>query len=610
MKKLHPYRPRTFLPADIDLGDLDALKSVFQRLDQGLDGAKTVEDLQKWIEDSDEVSAALGEEGAKRYIAHVCHTDDVEAEAAYEHFTQKVGPALSPLGNALDKKLFAHPAYAQLPAYYDEYRRGVQLDLDLYREKNIERRKQLSKLDQAYDKLISQQEIEFEGEKMTLVQAANILDEPDRARRQAVFEAMSARRLADRQAIDDIYDQQLALRQAVAEEAGFDNYRDYSFKAKDRAYTPDDCLAFHKAIEEHVVPLARLIQEDRLNALRATGQLGADEPLRPWDLAVDAQGREPLHPFHGGQELFDKVEEVFKAIDPRFLQSFDLMREYEAYDLDNHKGKGPGGFQYFLSESAVPFIFMNAADASDDMETLKHENGHATHSIQARDQKLAAYRHAPMEMCELASMSAELICASQLEKTYSKEDAGRVRREQLEKIVSFLPWMATVDAFQHWVYTNPGHTKEQRTEAFQDLQKRFGGTADWSGYEESRGSAWQRQSHIVTNPFYYVDYGVAQLGALQVERNFKQDPRKGLDAYFHGLSQGGSKPLAELYKDAGVKLDLTANMVAPLIAGIRQELGYPPAKEVPVPRTDLGKAPFRRPGAEPDLAGPDQSRQK
>jgi oligoendopeptidase F len=372
--------------------------------------------------------------------------------------------------------------------------------------------------------------------------------------------------LREADALEEIFEQLLALRQEVALAAGFANYRDYMFARKERFdYTPEDCVRFHEAIEHHIVPLARELQRERAR------KLGVD-PLRPWDLAVDPDQHAPLAPFRASSELLEKSHAIFAQLDPRLADYFQVLRAQELVDLDNRKGKAPGGYQSTLAEARVPFIFMNAVGTHRDVETMLHEAGHAFHALAAREQPLHAYRSAPIEFCEVASMGMELLAAPHLPAFYREEETRRAQRTHLEGIINFFPWMATVDAFQHWLYLHPGHSREERRAAWLGLMDRFGGIEDWSGFEANRAVVWHRQLHIFEIPFYYVEYGIAQLGALQLWRAAQADRPGAINRYLAGLSLGGSRPLPELFEASGLAFDFTDTTIAPLMREVKAEL--------------------------------------
>jgi oligoendopeptidase F len=358
----------------------------------------------------------------------------------------------------------------------------------------------------------------------------------------------------------------LPLRERIAANAGFPNYRDYMFRRKERFdYGPKECEAFHESAEKAVKPLVALLQEGRRKRLGLAA-------LRPWDMAVDPDGLPPLKPFGNADELVAGCERILGKVDPEFGKNLGTMRSWGLLDLDSRKGKAPGGYQSTLGEVRLPFIFMNSVGLDSDLRTLLHEGGHAMHSFAARTLP-APYRHAPMEFCEVASMAMELLGSPHLSEFYpDPKEASRSRARHLENVVALLPWIATVDAFQHWIYLNPGHAREERTGTWVRLRDRFGGIEDWEGLEDARATLWHKQLHIFEVPFYYIEYGIAQLGALQVWRNFRKDPKEGVRLYKQGLAVGGSRTLPEIFKAAGIRFDFSPAMIEPLMAEVREEL--------------------------------------
>jgi oligoendopeptidase F len=392
------------------------------------------------------------------------------------------------------------------------------------------------------------------------------LEESDRPLRQEAWELVAKRRLQEADKFDDILDRQIKLRQQIARNAGFENYRDYAFRRLGRFdYTPEDCTRFHDAVEKEVMPVVRELQAQRRRQLKL-------ETLRPWDLAVDPLNRPPLKPFAEVGEMVSRTQKIFNRLDNELGGGFQQMQDLRLLDLDNRKAKAPGGYQQTLAEARVPFIFMNAVGLQRDVETILHETGHALHALAARDDDLHAYRSAPIEFCEVASMSMELLGNEFIEEFYSTADANRARRVHLEGIVGIFPWIATVDTFQHWIYTHPNHTRAERAAAWVELMNRFGGDVDWSGYEAARANLWQKQLHVFIVPFYYIEYGIAQLGALQVWANSKRDKMKALDAYKKSLVLGGSRPLPELFQAAGCKFEFSAKTIQPIAKMLREEL--------------------------------------
>ncbi len=514
-----------------------------------------------------EVRAAFSEEGARRQIAMTCHTDDGEAEKAYLHFVEHVEPHLKPRQFALEKLYLGHSLRPSLPGLrYEVFDRQTATRVELYRDENVALETEEARIGQHYQKLSGALTVNFRGEERTLVQMGRLLEEPDRGLRQEAWELVARRRLAEKEAFDTQFDELIALRGKIATNAGFPNYRDYAFREKCRFdYTPEDCVRFHDAIEREIVPLLRVLHSERRR------DLGLDR-LRPWDLAVDPMGRAPLRPFEKVEDMVARTQVVFDRVDPDLGGQFRTMDRLRLLDLDNRKGKAPGGYQSTLSESRMPFVFMNAVGVQRDVETLLHEGGHAFHAFATQAEDFFPYRDAPIEFCEVASMGMELLGAEHLDAYYGPDELRRARRDHLEGIVETFPWIATVDAFQHWIYTHPGHTRAERAAAWNQQVDRFGGDVDWSGWEEAKGHMWHRQLHVFLYPFYYVEYAIAQIGALQVWLNSRRDPVEALAAYKAGLALGGSRPLPELFAKAGCRFALDRETLKPLAELLRVEL--------------------------------------
>jgi len=558
--KLTLAKPRSFVPPAIDLGDWSQIAPLFDQLERRATEAKSTAAFEKWLLDWSELSAALDEEASRRNIAMTCHTDNAEAERAYLHFVEHVEPQLKPRQFAMEQLYVAHPQRINLPkARYEVFDRDVANHVLLFRPENVALETEEAKLGQQYQKLIGSQTVNFRGEEKTLVQMGRFFEEPDRALRQEAWQLVAQRRLQDVNKCEEIMDEMITLRHQLARNAGFNNYLEFSFRQKGRFdYTPADCVKFHDAIESEIMPAVREIQSERRQKLNL-------ERLRPWDLAVDPQNRAPLKPFANVGEMVSRTQKIFNHLDAELAANFQEMQDKRLLDLDNRKGKAPGGYQSTLAEARVPFIFMNAVGVQRDVETILHEAGHAFHAQATRGEDLYPYRSAPIEFCEVASMAMELLGNEFIEEFYAPAEAARARKTHLEGIIGFFPWMAVVDGFQHWIYTHPGHTRAERKAAYLRLMDRFGGDVDFSGFEEVRAHSWHRQLHIFLYPFYYVEYGIAQLGALQVWANSKANKVKALNDYKNSLTLGGSRPLPELFIAAGCKLEFSAQTIRPLI---------------------------------------------
>ncbi len=564
------YVPETFphqwLPEKTELKTWEQIEPWFQKLlAMPIDSPG---DLERWLDAAGELNAAVGQEGAMRYVAMTCQTDDPDREAAYLSFIRDIEPKLKPFQNEVRNRYLDSPFRAQLPAdRYHVFNRALENRRALYREANIARETRLAELEQQYQKTIGAMTVTFQGQERTLAQMAPFLEETDRSLRQSAWELSANRRLQDKDALDDLFDAMLVLRGEIAHEAGFASYVDFAFRQRERFdYGVADALKFHAAVEKVVVPLARKIQDEHRAALGIAS-------LRPWDTAVDPLGRPPLKPFDDVSRLAEGTETIFREIDPELGAQFAFMRKQELLDLANRKGKAPGGYQTTFEDDRLPFIFMNAVGLDGDVRTLLHEGGHAFHTLAARGEPLAAYRESPIEFCEVASMTMELFGASNLDPFYGRAEADRSNRKLLEGIVLILPWIATVDAFQHWIYSHPGHTRDDRKAAWRTLVDRFGGIVDWSGYEDARDHSWHRQLHIFLYPFYYIEYGIAQLGALQIWRRSLTDRAGAVAGYRRALALGGSRPLPELFEAAGTRFGFDEELIAPLMNTIGEELG-------------------------------------
>jgi len=564
---LKPYRQRQFVPAQIDLGSWEQIAPLFDSLEKQFASVDSLYTLEQWLDRWSELSAALSEENSRRYISMTCQTDDPASEKCYLDFIEKIDPNLKSANFKLTKLLSASPLKKQLPAQrYSTHIRSVDNYVELFREENIPVETEIAKLSQSYQKTIGAMTVNYQGEEKTLTQMSRLLEEPERKLREEAWTLIAGRRLQDTDSLDQAFDDLRKLRAQIARNSGFENFRDYTFRNFERFdYTPADCEAFHEAVAECFVPIARELQTKRAE------KMGLDK-LRPWDLSVDPDNLAPLKPFTTADDFLEKADRVFARLDKGLQEEFQILVRNNLLDLENRKGKAPGGYQSTLSESRLPFIFMNAVGVQRDVETLVHEAGHAFHALATREEDLYFLRGAPIEFCEVASMSMELLTSSFLEEFYSPDEAKRARKVHLEGIIKVFPWIAQVDAFQHWIYTHPDHTVEERRAAWRKLHARFGGIEDYSGFEPALESAWHRQLHIFEYPFYYIEYGIAQLGALQVWQNYRRDPRKALADYKSGLSLGSKATLPDLFKAVGAKFDFSKSAIAPLAQFVRDEL--------------------------------------
>ncbi|GJM19526.1 MAG: oligoendopeptidase F [Phycisphaeraceae bacterium] len=568
-----------FVPAEFDVHAWEVAEPLYADLrDRPVDSAA---DFERWLLDRSELDAAVSESAARRYINMTCDTADKGKEKAYLDFVENVMPKLKPASFELDKRQASLAEAHKLPEQrYRVLERDVKAGVELYRDENVPIQTELAKLSQQHDALTGAMTVQFDGEEKTLPQMGVYQESADRDVRERAWKTVAQRRLKDADAISATYDQMIAKRHRMAQNAGFDNFVGYAFKAMGRFdYTPELCFAFHDAIEKRVMPFV-----ERLDAKRRA-QLGVDS-LRPWDLGVDPKGRPPLKPFAGGKDLVSKTRDVFDRLSPELGAMFSQLGDGSndqgistghLLDLDTRKGKAPGGYQYMQDRSRVPFIFMNAAGLHRDVETMVHEAGHAFHSMLCTDEPLVHYRESPIEFAEVASMTMELLTMPYWDAYYpSREDADRARRKQLEGSIGLLPWIATIDAFQHQVYSKPAHTRDERQQMWLGLEDRFGlqgHRVNWAGLEDNRPYTWQSQGHLFGVPFYYIEYGIAQLGALGLWlKSLEEGEGPALAAYKKALSLGGSRPLPELFAAADLPFDFGDATVARLVERVEAEL--------------------------------------
>ena len=556
------------MPKDFKVTDWDALQPYFEELQQRELNSKAA--LEQWLHDISELEAVVGEDACWRQINMTCDTTNKAYEEAFTYFCMEIEPKMKPYGFELNKKLLACPCTQELDqAVYFPYLRSVENAVQLYREENVPLQADMSLLAQQYGVISGAMSVEIEGKEYTLQQAAKLLQSPARPLREKTFNAVATRRLEDKDKLNELFDTLLTVRQQIARNAGFDNYRDYKFKELGRFdYTVEDCYAFHEAVKEHILPLHAMLVKHRQQ------RLGLDV-MRPWDGYAEPAGTQPLHPFKDGAELSNKAIEVFGKLRPYFSGCLQTMQQMHRLDLESRKGKAPGGYNCPLPETGVPFIFMNAAGTMGDVITMMHEGGHAVHSFLSHDLALSAFKEYPMEIAELASMSMELFSMEHWDVFFAdKNELHRAQLEELERIISVLPWIATIDKYQHWLYTHPGHSVAERSEAWMSILAEFStGITDWSGYEEYRTNFWQKQLHLFEVPFYYIEYGIAQLGAMAMWRQYRQQPGQALDNYMSALSLGYTKTLKELYATAGIQFNFSPAYIQELAGFVTPILG-------------------------------------
>ena len=559
-------KTRTYIPQDLPI-TWESLEPIFTELQNRQ--ITSVEELEQWLKDRSELEAALEEDFAWRYIKMSCDTANEDLVKNFQYFAEEIEPKISPLSNELNKKFVESPFMDDLDKEkFFVYSRAIKKALEIYREENIELFTQLQVKQQKYQGITGAMSVEINGQEYTLEQASIFIKDLNREVRENAWKTIQQRRLIDKDDLNILFDELIQLRNKVALNAGFENYRDYMFQALGRFdYTPQDCYDFANAIEKEIVPVLKEQAEKRREALGL-------EVLKPWDLEVSVSGKPALKPFNNGAELIDKSIACFNAIDEKLGGKLASMKANNLFDVESRKGKAPGGYNYPLAETGAPFIFMNSANSLRDLTTMVHEGGHAIHTFLTANLELNDFKHCPSEVAELASMSMELISMDNWEVYFdNEEDLIRAKREQLADVLKTLPWVAVIDQFQHWIYTNPDHTAADREETFKQIYNRFGaGFANWEDLEQQFGNGWQKQLHLFEVPFYYIEYAIAQLGAIAVWKNYKENPGQALDQYLAALSLGYTKPINEIYETAGIKFDFSADYVKELAQFVKEEL--------------------------------------
>ncbi|HEX5652786.1 MAG TPA: M3 family oligoendopeptidase [Chitinophagaceae bacterium] len=559
--------PRQFLPKDFIVKDWAGLEPYFKALDER--EISSVADLEQWLKDASELEAVISEDACWRQIRMTCDTENKELEQAFNYFMLEIQPKIQPYSDRLNRKLVNNPFTGSLDQKkYFTYLRNVKKNIDLFREINIPLQAELNVMQQQFGVIAGKMTVEVKGQEYTLAQAAKFLEDPDRQLREEVYHKISKRRLEDKKELNDLFSSLLKKRHQVALNTGFSNYRDFRFTELGRFdYSKDDCYQFHEAVKLHIMPLVNKIYEAKKKKLGVA-------TLRPWDIDAEPEGVQPLRPFSSGSELTEKTIRCFNLLRPFFGECLEKMREMGHLDLESRKGKAPGGYNCPLAESGAPFIFMNAAGQLDDVTTMVHEGGHAIHSFLSHDLELTGFKEYPTEIAEVASMAMELFSMDHWQVYFeNQEELQRAKEQQLERVITIFPWIATIDKFQHWVYENPGHSDEERVNSWLGILEEFSSPViDFSGLQDYRLWAWQRQLHLYEVPFYYIEYGIAQLGAIGLWNQYKKDPETALNNYITALDLGGTLTLPELFRAAGLEFDFSPSHISDLMQFVNREM--------------------------------------
>ncbi|MEZ5039892.1 MAG: M3 family oligoendopeptidase [Saprospiraceae bacterium] len=560
-------RKQKFLPRDFELSVWTELKPYYDDLLKR--PIHSVKDLEAWISDRSELDAVVSESFAWRYIKITVDSGDQEAADLYQYAVQELAPRITSFENQLNNKLVNSPYRDELdPDAYFIYIRGILNSVELFQEANIPLATDVQLKSKEYGRIFSEMTIGVNGRQMTLQKAGTLLEEPDRNYRKGIYHKINQRIRKDTMHLEQLFDGLLVNRHAIAKNAGFDNFRDFKFRALGRFdYSTADCIDFHESIQFEILPIVNDLNTFRKKALHVN-------MLRPWDLHVDTSGKAPLRPFEDTDELVEKAIACLSCLNPFFGEAIAIMRDKGHLDLDSRKGKRPGGYNMPLHLSGVPFIFMNATNSLSDMRTLMHESGHAIHSLLTHHYELSSAKRVPSEVAELAAMTMELLSMDHWDIFFQDEDdLRRAKIGQLENVLKVLPWIATIDKFQHWIYTNPHHTREERKETWLSILKDFSSAeVDRSGLQQYSEYLWHKQLHLFEVPFYYIEYGMAQLGAIAIWKRYRENPELAIENYIDALKLGYTQPIKKIYEAAGITFDFSREYVSELGKFVKKEL--------------------------------------
>ncbi|NNM15339.1 MAG: M3 family oligoendopeptidase [Bacteroidia bacterium] len=558
---------RNYLRRDLQINSWEDISQYYDEiLNREINSSQ---ELFKWLKDRSELDSAVQENAGWRYIKMTCDTTNKEYADAYTYFVSEIEPKISPISNSIDKKLLSSPYLSELnDDRINIALRGIKKQVEIFREANIPLQAEIKKKEQKYGELAGGLSIEHDGKELTLQQASNLLKSTDRELRETIFKKINQSRASIRTELESLFDDLVKLRHQIAINADFKNFRDYMFAALGRFdYTANDCFRFHESIKSNVTPIVKKFGLERKN------KLGYDK-LRPWDMSVDPEGLQPLKPFETGEQLMETTIHMFTNINPFLGKCMQNLKDMQHIDLESRKGKAPGGYNYPLYETGAPFIFMNASGSLRDVVTIVHEGGHAVHSFLTDELELADFKSTPSEVAELASMTMELISLDNWNKFFSNDDElTRAKKEHLQKVIEVLPWIAIVDKFQHWIYENPEHTRGERKNQWKAIYMEFStGLVDHTGFEDAYENAWHSQLHIFEVPFYYIEYGFAQLGAIAIWKNFKENPSTTYEQYIDALKLGYTATIPNIYKAAGIQFNFSEEYVKELSHFISEEL--------------------------------------
>lgn len=561
-------KKRNFLPENFAPSQWENIEPFYKNLaERNIDSLAA---LRVWFRDRSELESALSEELAWRYIRMTCNTADEGLQESFNTFVSLVQPEVTKYTHTLNQKCLASPFLTELEQQegFDITIRSLRKQAEIFREENIPLQTELQIKEREYGAIAGAMTIWWQEQELTLQQAANLLEDKDRNIREKAYYAIQNRRLQDKDKLDTLLTELIQLRHQIAQNAGFKNYRDYAFAALGRFdYTPQDCFDFHEAVKATVMPLLENL------ALERKKQMNLDS-IRPWDMQADPTGLPALKAFESPEDLINNTIACLDELDGFLGDCLRTMKKMKHLDLESRKNKAPGGYNYPLAETGYPFIFMNATSNLRDLTTLLHEAGHAVHSVLCKDLEINSFKEPPAEVAELASMSMELITMPFWKHFFSREeDLKRAKKEHLEDLLTVLPWIACIDKFQHWIYENPNHSLEERQAAWNSIYTEFSPQiVDWTGLEAFKTYHWQKQLHLYEVPFYYIEYGFAQLGAIAVWQNCQKDLKKGLKGYLDALSLGYMRSIPKIYQEAGISFNFSKEYISNLMEFVDKQV--------------------------------------
>ncbi len=560
-------KKRTFIAENFEPTTWQAIEPYVKNLLER--NINSLEELNGWLKDLSELQAALEESSRWIYVRTTVDTTDEKAKADLINLYTNIVPAFTRQTNELNKKFIACVFTEQLnqEVFFTTIRR-IKKSLELYREENVPLESELNMKQSAYDQIAGAQSVHYKDSELTVQQALVYMKSTDRQQREEVFKIIEERKLQDAEKLDELMTELIQLRHKIALNAGYKNYMEYRFDELGRFdYTPADCLQFHASVEEVIMPVVNDLFAERKTKL-------ALDVLKPWDLYVDTSGKAPLKPCTSSEDLVEKTITCFNQLDPYFAQRIEIMKQMKYLDLESRMHKGPGGYNMTMPEIGVPFIFMNSANSEQDLITMVHEGGHAVHTFLSHPLELTAFKEITSEVAEVASMGMELMSMEHWNIFYSDdEELKRAKKNHLQHILSLLTKTCLGDSFQCWLYLNPDHTVEERRNKWAELQQKYTpNNVDYSGHQDYFRSSYQSILHFYVVPFYYIEYAFAQLGALAIWKNFRQNAQQAISSYKKALSYGYTQPIPVFYETAGAKFDFSKPYIASLVSFLKEEI--------------------------------------